>query len=92
MKEGGKDDHPLLSKSHSVSLPTLITEPLLNKRTNQRPSANTEGEGLANTEFMEKELSRKGTGMKKKKIYMSLPLYKQGISVRTKETNATGCF
>ena len=49
MKEGGKDDHPLLSKSHSVSLPTLITEPLLNKRTNQRPSANTEGESLANT-------------------------------------------
>lgn len=41
---------------------------------------------------MEKELLRKGTGMKKKKIYMSLPLYKQGISVRTKETNATGCL
>ena len=43
-------------------------------------------------EFMEKELSRKDTGMKKKKIYMSSPLYKQGISVRTKKTNATGCL
>lgn len=43
-------------------------------------------------EFMEKELSRKGTGVKKKNTYMSSPLYKQGISVRTKETDATGCL
>ena len=69
-----------------VSLTTLITAPLLNERTNQRPSQTKlrERAWQKPKEFMAKELSKCSDVKKeKKKKKMSLLLYRQNTSRRT---------